>query len=87
MIQQNEIEEGQVEKDEKFSKSPAWRYKVKKVSTSKREIQQDGSWILKLSYNFWYRCSIMFLKSDKKHDKAIKTVIVHSKTNVYMKID
>ena len=38
MIQQNEIEEGEVEKDEKFSKSPAWRYKVKKVSTSKREI-------------------------------------------------
>ena len=31
--------------------------------------------------------TIMFLKTDKKHDKAIKIVIVHSKTNVYIKID
>ena len=35
----------------------------------------------KLSYNFWYNCSIIFLKPDRKHDKAIKTVIIHSKTS------
>ena len=41
----------------------------------------------KLSYNFWYRYSIMFLKPDRKHDKAIKAVIIHSKTNFCINIE
>ena len=38
-------------------------------------------------YNFWYSCSIMFLKLDRKHDKAIKTVIIHSKTSFCINIE
>ena len=41
----------------------------------------------KLSYNFWYNCSIMFLKSDRMHDKAIETVIIHSKTSSCINIE
>ena len=29
----------------------------------------------------------MFLKPDRKHDKAIKTVIIHSKTNFCINIE
>ena len=29
----------------------------------------------------------MFLKPDRKHDKAMKTVIIHSKTNVCINIE
>ena len=41
----------------------------------------------KLSYNYWYNCSIIFLKPDRKHDKALKTVIIHSKTNFCIKFE
>ena len=29
----------------------------------------------------------MFLKPDRKHDKAIKTVVIHSKINVCINIE
>jgi len=50
-------------------------------------VYEHALWILKLSYNFWFRCSIMFSKSYKKCDKAMKTVIIHSKTDLCIKFE
>ena len=69
MIQQNEIEEGKDEKDEKFSKSPAWRYKVKKVSTSKKKYIGAYNCCKKAPINVFLELPFSVFNNKRKGDK------------------
>ena len=68
MIRQNEIEKGEAEK---FSKSPAWRYKVKKVSTSKKEKYYIGAYncCKKAPINVFLELPFSVVNNKRKGDK------------------